>query len=84
MNDIQWTQKALKQALKIDRKMQPTVRQEIKKLVNWPDCQNVIKLSGREGFRLRVGRYRVIFRVIKGNPIIIKIEEVKKRDERTY
>lgn len=45
------------------------------------------------GYRLRVGNYRVLFDVIDGQPRIdvidgqpriIRIEEVRKRDERTY
>lgn len=42
-------------------------------------------LTDREEYRLRVGRYRVIFTVdTQLIPTVISIEEVKKRDERTY
>lgn len=84
MNDIKWTPKALKQAMKIDRQAQPKLRAAVKTLADWPDCKNVKKLVGRDGYRLRVGRYRVLFKIVEGNPIIVKIMEVKKRDERTY
>lgn len=84
MASIEWKPKALKQAMKIDRQMQPKLHKAVSKLADWPDCKNVKALVGRDDYRLRVGRYRVIFQVIDGNPIVIKIEEVKKRDERTY
>jgi len=35
------------------------------------------------GYRLRVGNYRVLFDVLD-HARIVSIEEVKKRDERTY
>ena len=37
----------------------------------------------RAGYRLRVGRYRVLFDVDDGVRILT-VQEVKKRDERTY
>jgi len=47
-------------------------------------CRNVKRLKDEDyDYRLRVGRYRVLFdyaEVIK----IIYIQEVKKRDDRTY
>ena len=53
------------------------------KLKNWPDCQNVKALKDRNDYRLRVGRYRVFFEVLISLKIV-KIVEVKKRDDRTY
>jgi mRNA-degrading endonuclease RelE of RelBE toxin-antitoxin system len=49
-----------------------------------PDCRNVVSLSGHVyGYRLRVGRYRILFDW-EGDVRIVEIQEVKKRDERTY
>jgi mRNA interferase RelE/StbE len=49
-----------------------------------PDCQGVKSLTNhRCGYRLRVGRYRVLFDY-DGEVRIVEIQEVKKRDERTY
>jgi len=55
-------------------------------LVNFPDCRNVKKLvNHRYGFRIRVGRYRVFFDYDDDGAIkIISIQEVRKRDDRTY
>ena len=47
-------------------------------ITDWP---NKKKLKDRQGYRLRVGRWRVIF---TNSLTILCIEEVKKRGERTY
>lgn len=45
---------------------------------------NVKALTNHQyGYRLRVGDYRVFFNVAAGIQVVL-IEEVKKRDERTY
>ena len=50
----------------------------------WPDCRNVKALTSHEyGFRMRVGNWRILFDV-EDRIRIITIQEVKKRDERTY
>jgi len=49
-----------------------------------PACQNVKALIGhRYGYRLRVGNYRILFDW-DGEIRIIEIQEVRKRDGRTY
>ena len=53
-------------------------------LAQWPHVEQVKALQGRPGYRLRVGRYRVLFTIHAGIPLIVRIEEVKKRDEHTY
>jgi mRNA-degrading endonuclease RelE of RelBE toxin-antitoxin system len=54
-------------------------------LEEWPTPRNVKALTCRDDFRLRVGRYRVIFLVLPdGEIIVFRIAEVKKRDENTY
>lgn len=45
-----------------------------------PKYKNIKQSSG---YRLRWGKYRIIFLIEKTAKIIF-IEEVKKRDERTY
>jgi mRNA-degrading endonuclease RelE of RelBE toxin-antitoxin system len=53
-------------------------------LANFPECKNVKRLVNHpHEYRLRVGRYRVFFDV-RTRVQIITIEEVKKRDEKTY
>lgn len=50
-------------------------------LENFPHCDNVKKIKTTEMYRLRVGNWRVIFTELLE---IVTIEEVKKRNERTY
>nr|CBX26874.1 hypothetical protein N47_A09030 [uncultured Desulfobacterium sp.] len=62
------------------------IHESIDQLATFPECKrlDITELKNhRYDYRLRVGRYRVLFNyanVIK----IIEIQEVKKRDERTY
>jgi len=84
MYKVEWKTKALRQARKIhDKKTRVAISQAVGTLRNWPDCQNIKSLKNRDDYRLRVGRYRVIFTVTDAIRIIT-IEEVKKRDEQTY
>ena len=83
MYDIEWTRRALKQLKKIDHARQKQIVIAVRDLKQWPDCQNVKRLRNRPGYRLRVGRYRVFFDVADRLKIVT-IEEVKKRDDRTY
>ncbi len=54
-------------------------------LCYWPDCKNVKALSAHVyPYRLRVGNYRIFFTVQNDVVQVIYIEEVRKRDERTY
>lgn len=82
MNDIIYQPKALRQLRRIPT--QKLIREKISKLVDMPNVQHVIKLQNHDyQYRLRVGDYRVFFN-FDGKINIISIEEVKKRDERTY
>ena len=80
---IFWSPKAFRQLRKIrDREEQVRIYDAVSQLVSFPNCRNVRKIKGAEGlYRLRVGRWRVIFSV---SSEAITIEEVKRRDERTY
>lgn len=84
MNSINWTKQALKQLRKIDAQHQKTIVVAVRVLADMPNCQNIKALTNHEyGYRLRIGNFRVIFdwsSEIK----IVEIQEVRKRDERTY
>ena len=84
MTRVEWLSKAEKQLWSIPQHMVKAIIVAVQQLVDWPDCRNVKALVGREGYRLRVGRYRVLFTIHEGEVRIIQIEEVRKRDERTY
>jgi len=85
MFKVAWKEKAYKQLNKIrNQHDRDSVYDEVGKLANWPDCRNVKALTNHKwGYRLRAGRYRILFDV-QTNVQIIEIQEVKKRDEHTY
>ena len=84
MNTLTWSKKAQKQLFKISRPDAVIIYDKVDNLKQFPDCQNVKQLKNhKRTYRLRVGNYRVFFN--HDNSIkIVSIEEVKKRDERTY
>jgi mRNA-degrading endonuclease RelE of RelBE toxin-antitoxin system len=71
---------------RIPKQYQEAIFQCVDKLVNFPDCDelNIKSLKNHKyDYRMRIGRYRVIFddkKTVK----VIAIQEVKKRDDRTY
>jgi mRNA-degrading endonuclease RelE of RelBE toxin-antitoxin system len=81
---INWTRKALKQLLTIEKPDRKRIYDSVQTLEYWPNCQNIKALKNhKHPYRLRVGNYRVFFS-IESSVEIIMIEEVKKRNERTY
>ncbi|MBS5839563.1 MAG: type II toxin-antitoxin system RelE/ParE family toxin [Pseudomonas sp.] len=84
MNTINWTRKAVKQLLKLHSQHQVQIRDAVSGLKDMPDVVNIKSLTDHEyGYRLRVGNYRVLFDW-DGTIKVVSIQEVKKRDERTY
>jgi mRNA interferase RelE/StbE len=84
LNTINWTPKAAKRLRKLDRQHQVAIRDGVNTLETMPDCQNVKSLMNHEhGYRLRVGDYRILFNW-DGAIRIVDIEDIRKRDERTY
>ena len=82
MKTINWSTKAVRQLRKIlDLGEQDKIYHGIQALIHFPECRNVKKLESRDQYRLRVGRWRVLF---SESLEIIEIQEVKKRNGRTY
>ena len=76
------TRRAFKQLGHIPQPQRGRIYEAIKAMcAEWPQARNVKSLAGRGDMRLRVGDYRVLF-TVAGD--VIQVEEVKKRDERTY
>jgi len=85
MATVTWTLRAARQLKKLEKPDQRAISVAVKGLAMWPECRNVKALTHRSDYRLRVGRFRVIFTVATEKaPVIVQIEEVKKRDEHTY
>lgn len=85
INTLTWQPKALKQLEKIkDAAKRKRIYSEAQSLADFPNCPNVKKLVNHNySYRLQIGDYRVFFE-FNGEVHIVSIEEVKKRDERTY
>ncbi len=85
MYEITWRPKAIRQLEKLrDSTARKAIWRAADTLKNFPDCRNVKALTSHvTPYRLRVGRFRVFFDVQQELRIAF-IEEVKKRDERTY
>ncbi|MEC9483157.1 MAG: type II toxin-antitoxin system RelE/ParE family toxin [Halomonas sp.] len=84
---VQWTLKAIKQAKKIPPPDRSRIADSVGALAEWPEAtasKDIKPLKKHQHqYRMRVGRYRVLFDVETGLKVV-SIEEVKKRDERTY
>jgi len=72
MRQVLLSAKVHKQIAKLPRTAQSAI---------YADCRNVKALSGKEGYRLRVGDYRVLFAIDAES---VRVTEVRKRDEHTY
>lgn len=85
MNTIHWTPKATRQLRKLkDKEAQKRIYRGVQPLSDFPDCPGIKRLTNHDySYRLRVGDYRIFFE-FDGSVRIVSIEEVKKRDERTY
>jgi mRNA interferase RelE/StbE len=85
MNAINWQPKALRQLRKLDARASKQVRTAVStELLDLSKARNVKALTNHEyGYRLRVGNYRVFFD-FDGEIRIVSVEEVRRRDERTY
>ncbi|MDR1241324.1 MAG: type II toxin-antitoxin system RelE/ParE family toxin [Deltaproteobacteria bacterium] len=85
MNKVEWAKKAVKQLRKLPQGAQRKLYVAGESLANWPRAENILKLADRDEWRLRHGNYRLFFRVLPtGEITIIRITEVRKRNERTY
>lgn len=86
--NVEVTKKALKQLRKIQQQEQPKIYKAMQNLKDSETWGDVKKLVNHEyDYRLRVGDYRVLFNATNDETIEINeitVEEVKKRDDRTY
>ena len=75
----------MRQPRKIERQANAQIRVVVtQELADLSNARNVKALTNHEyGYRLRVGDYRVFF-TFDGSVHIVTVEEVKKRNERTY
>ena len=83
MKELIYQSKGVKQLRKIPSKAH--IIEKCEMLKNFPDCTNIKALTNHTyEYRYRVGDYRIFFNIVGNTMSIVSIEEVKKRDERTY
>ena len=85
MKQIKWNKKAMKQLLKLQLKARRNIISAVEELPTPDGLRNVKQLTDHQyQYRLKVGRYRVFFDLEKNEMRIYLIQEIKKRNERTY
>lgn len=75
MHSIEFTKQALKALVAMPANTRTLVKAKIEALAANPaGAQNVKKLVGREGYRLRVGDWRVIYTVDSGRLVVLVLD----------
>lgn len=77
---IQFRPAALRELRTIDRSMQPRIQGAIALLAQDPRPPASRPLRGREGYRLRVGDYRIIYNINNGVLLIVMVTIGNRRD----
>ena len=85
MYKIEITRKAQKSLAKLKKKQRDKIVQSIFDLANDP-CSKAKKLKGREGYRIRVGDYRVIYEIENDKIVVIVLHIGHRREiyEKTH
>ena len=71
--EIIWDEKAHSDLEKLEKIIARRIFKKVSELKESPYSKDVIKLKGEEGFRLRVGDYRVILTIEKDKISILKV-----------
>jgi len=77
---IEFRPAALRELRKIDRSMQPRIQGAIALLAQDPRPPASRPLRGREGYRLRVGDYRITYTIDNGVLVIVVVTIGHRRD----
>ena len=78
MYELQFKKKAIKALAKINDPYYSTIIQAIDELAENPRPSGYIKLTGRNGYRIRVGTYRIIYDIFDTN-VIVEIVNIGSR-----
>jgi mRNA interferase RelE/StbE len=75
MHEISYTADALKTLRRMPRNTADLIRRKVQEVAADPaNARNVKKLKGRDGYRLRVGDWRVVYDIEAGKLVLIVIE----------
>ena len=80
MHQVEYSRSALRALRRIPTNVSLTLRRKIDQLAVDPFAQNnnATKLQGRDGYRLRVGDWRIINDVYR-NRLVIQVIDIKPR-----
>lgn len=78
--EIEFRPAALRELRKIDRSTQPRIQGAITLLAQDPRPPASRQLRGRDGYRLRVGDYRIIYTIDDGVLLIVVITIGHRRE----
>jgi mRNA-degrading endonuclease RelE of RelBE toxin-antitoxin system len=85
MSTIRWNKRAYKQLKKMPKEVKAAVIMAVENLPEANGWRQVKPIKDHQyQYRLRVGRYWVFFDVEEAKIKVYLIQEVKKRDDRTY
>ncbi|CDG20011.1 RelE-like protein (RelBE toxin-antitoxin system) [Xenorhabdus poinarii G6] len=86
MVKVIWSKAATKQLIRIDSRYQKAIKNKVSQLTGFPLVDlDIKKLTGTEAqYRLRVGDYRILFELSGKEPKILEVQEVKRRQTKTY
>jgi mRNA interferase RelE/StbE len=70
MYELQYKKKAIKAPSTINDPYYSSIIEAIESLTQTPRPFGYIKLKGRDGYRIRIGTYRVIYDILDNNLII--------------
>ena len=73
MFKIVWDEKAFQELEKLESTVSRRILKKVRRLEEDPFAKDVKKLKGSDGFRLRVGDYRIIFAVESEQLQILKV-----------
>lgn len=71
---------AEKEILSLEKKLAQRIADEIGLLISNPYPKGFKKLSGRKGFRIRIGDYRVIYQIDKKSKSILIVKVAHRRE----
>ncbi|MFN7016331.1 MAG: type II toxin-antitoxin system RelE family toxin [Fimbriimonadales bacterium] len=77
---VQILPRAQRQLAKLPAEAYVRVRDALRALAENPRPSGCLKLVGREGWRLRVGRYRVIYEIDDASRIVTILDVAHRRD----
>jgi mRNA interferase RelE/StbE len=82
VHSIVYSKKATKSLLRMPRSTAKIIREKLESIAADPYAEhpNAKKLQGREGYRLRVGNWRVIYK-IQSDQLLIIVLKIASRGE---